>query len=139
MRLDSDLNITEHEGLLGGRVIHRTDIPTRLEPEEPRQIRADTLFGIQDRVGQVLSQVELGRYRSYKHTLYGLQEGKCNGCEVLLPFRNLTIDHIIPRSKGRMDAPDNLQLLCAACNLTKGNRTQEDLIQVLREQRVLRE
>ena len=139
MRLDSDLNITEHEGLLGDKVIHRADIPTRLEPEEPRQIHADTLFGIQDRVGGVLSQVELRRYRSYKHTLYGFQEGKCKGCEVLLPFRNLTIDHIIPRSRGGTNDADNLQLLCAACNSTKGDRTQEDLIQALRDQGVLRE
>ena len=139
MRLDSDLSITEHEGLLGDKVIHQTDIPTRLVPEEPRQIHADTLFGIQDSVGLALSQVELRRYRSYKHTLYGIQEGKCNGCEVLLPFRNLTIDHIIPRSRGGTDDPDNLQLLCAQCNSTKGNRTQEYLIQSLREQGVLRE
>ena len=119
MRLDSDLNITEDEGLLGDKVIHRTDIPTRLEPEEPRQIRADTLFGIQNGVGQVLSQVELRRYRSYKHTLYGLQEGKCNGCEVLLPFRNLTIDHIIPSSRGGTNDPDNLQLLLCGMQLNE--------------------
>lgn len=125
--------------MLGDKVIHRTDIPTRLVPEEPRQIRADTLFGIQDVVGQALSQVELRQYRSYKHTLYGLQEGKCNGCEVLFPFRNMTIDHIVPRSRGGTDAPDNLQLLCAACNSTKSNRTQEELIQSLREQGVRRE
>lgn len=85
-----------------------------------------------DRIDKVMEVL------SYKHTLFGLQEGKCNGCEVLLPFRNLTIDHIIPRSKGGTDAPDNLQLLCVACNSTKSNRTQEELIQTLRDQGVLR-
>ena len=51
-----------------------------------------------------------------------------------------TIDliYLDPRSRGGSDAPDNLQLLCAACNSTKGNRTQEDLIGSLREQGVLR-
>jgi 5-methylcytosine-specific restriction endonuclease McrA len=58
---------------------------------------------------------------------------------VLFPFRNMTIDHIFPRSRGATNDPDNLQLLCAACNSTKGNRTQEDLIAALREQGVLRE
>ena len=140
MRLKRDLGFNEDESnLLGDKVLHRKDIPTRLQPEKPRQIRADTLFGIQDSVGLALSQVELRQYRSYKHTLYGLQEGKCNGCEVLLPFRNLTIDHIIPRSRGGTDDPDNLQLLCGACNSTKGNRTQADLIQALKEQGVRRE
>ena len=139
MRLERDLDLTEQEGLLGGKVIHRTDIPIRLVPDEPRPIHAETLFGIQDRSELALSQVELRRYKTYKHTLFGIQEGKCNGCEVLFPFRNMTIDHIRPRSRGGSDAPDNLQLLCAACNSTKSNRTQDDLIASLREQGVLRE
>ena len=83
-------------------------------------------------------QVELRQYRSYKHTLFGIQEGKCNGCEVLFPFRNMTIDHIIPRSRGGTDDPDNLQLLCGACNSTKSNRTQDELIETLRANGVLR-
>ena len=138
MRLERDLGMTENTGLLGDKVIHRTDIPTREVPDEPRQIHAETLFGTQSEIERVLSEVELRQYRTYKHTLFGLQEGKCNGCEVLFPFRNMTIDHILPRSRGGSDAPDNLQLLCAACNSTKSNRTQEDLIGSLREQGVLR-
>ena len=112
LRLERDLDLTEYEGLLGDKVIHRIDIPARLEPEEPRQIHAATLFSIEDSEAMALSQVELRQYKTYKHTLFGLQEGKCNGCEVLFPFRNMTIDHIIPRSRGGSDAPDNLQLLC---------------------------
>ena len=139
MRLARDLNMTEQTGLLGDKVIHRTDIPTRLVPDEPRQIHVETLFGTQSKIERVLSQVELLRYKTYKHTLFGLQEGKCTGCEVLFPFRNMTIDHIIPRSRGGTDNPDNLQLLCAACNSTKGNRTQGELIASLRDQGVLRE
>ena len=136
-RLKSVLNLTEDAGILG-QVVHRTDIPTRLMPDEPRQIHAETLFSLPNRAELTLSQVELRQYRSYKHTLFGLQEGKCNGCEVLFPFRNMTIDHIIPRSRGGTDDTDNLQLLCAACNSTKGNRTQEELIETLRANGVLR-
>jgi site-specific DNA-methyltransferase (adenine-specific) len=139
MRLERDLDLTEHEGLLGDKVIHRTDIPTRLVPDEPRQIHAETLFSLPSPAEQALSQVELRQYRSYKHTLFGIQEGKCNGCQEFFRFRNLTIDHIHPRSRGGTDDPDNLQLLCGACNSTKGDRTQEELIQSLREQGVLRE
>ena len=139
LRLERDLNIHDYEGLLGDKVIHRTDIPTRLVPDAPRQIHAATLFSLDDGESMALSQVELRQYRSYKHTLFGLQEGKCNGCDVLFPFRNMTIDHIIPQSKGGTNDPDNLQLLCGACNSTKGNRTQDELIQSLRDQGVLRE
>ena len=46
--------------------------------------------------------------------------------------RNLTIDHIVPRSKGGSDDMENLQLLYQACNSVKGNRTQEYLMERLR-------
>ena len=39
------------------------------------------------------------------------------------PYRNFTIDHKIPRSKGGTDDFDNLWLLCNACNSTKGTGT----------------
>ena len=141
MRLKRDLGFNEDESnLLGDKVIHRTDIPVRLRPEEPRQIRIDALFGIKDlSTLDSLSEGELWRFKSHKQALFGLQEGKCNGCEVLFPFRNMTIDHIHPRSKGGTDDPENLQLLCAACNSTKGDRTQAYLIQALKEQGVRRE
>ena len=42
---------------------------------------------------------------THKHTLYGTQEGKCNGCQHHFPYRNLTIDHKTPRSKGGTNHP----------------------------------
>lgn len=73
----------------------------------------------------------------HKHELYGLQEGHCNGCKLHFRIRNLTIDHIIPESKGGTDHRENLQLLCGACNSTKGNRSQEYLYQQLEQQEAL--
>ena len=72
--------------------------------------------------------VDLPNYRSHKHTLYGIQEGICVGCQVFFPFRNMTIDHIIPESKGGTDHFQNLQLLCGACNSMKGTTSQEEFI-----------
>ena len=65
--------------------------------------------------------------RTHKHTLFGLQEGLCGGCEIFFPFRNLTIDHKIPRSKGGTDHFENLWLLCGACNSMKGTGTVAEL------------
>lgn len=36
------------------------------------------------------------------------------------------VDHVIPVSRGGLDAPDNLVLSCAACNIEKGTMTGEE-------------
>ena len=74
---------------------------------------------------------------TYKHTLFGIQEGKCNGCQVLFPFRNMTVDYIVAKSKGGTNALDNLQLLCSVCGPMKQNCTQEQLIQKLKDKGIL--
>ena len=93
--------------------------------------------------GQVRTDVpartDLGNIPPYnadinKRTLYGEQEGVCNGCRLLFPYRNLTIDHVVPQSRGGGDELGNLQLLCAACNSAKGSGTHEALIAKLAEQ-----
>ena len=81
---------------------------------------------------------ELPNYRTHKHQLFGRQEGHCGGCGVVFPFRNFTIDHIVPRSAGGTDHIDNLQLLCGACNSTKGTRSQAYLLATLRKRGMLR-
>ena len=75
----------------------------------------------------------LPSYRTHKHQLFGKQEGLCGGCTVAFPFRNFTVDHIVPQSKGGSDHLDNLQLLCGACNSLKGDRDQAYLMARMKE------
>ena len=90
--------------------IHRSDIPKRTD------------------LGK------LPDYRTHKHLLFGKQEGRCAGCQVAFQFRNFTIDHVVPQSKGGSGHMDNLQLLCGACNSTKGAGTQAEFLANLQAQ-----
>ncbi len=88
-------------------VIYREDIPRRTDIERPPS------------------------YKTQKQTLFGVQEGICAGCKISFPFRNFTIDHILPRARGGTDHVDNLQLLCNACNSVKGTKTQAEFMAAL--------
>ncbi len=47
----------------------------------------------------------------------------CPDCGKISPHKALfQIDHIVPRSKGGLTTPENLQLLCRICNLKKSNK-----------------
>lgn len=51
------------------------------------------------------------------------QDGK--HCQFCGSTRNLTIDHIIPRSLGGRRNRENVIVLCKSCNERKGNRLVE--------------
>ncbi|MCY3986095.1 MAG: DNA methyltransferase, partial [Candidatus Dadabacteria bacterium] len=81
----------------------------------------------------ILQRTDLADVAKYnckenKIKLYGEQEGYCYGCKEHFKLQNLTVDHIIPRSKGGTDHLSNLQLLCGYCNSVKGDRGQEYLL-----------
>lgn len=137
-RLEQEFDLTEHPNLLG-KVTHQKSPPQRTDSIEPRQMHFEGLFGVKDAsMLGTLSQQELRQFKTHKHVLFGMQEGKCAGCQAPLYFRNMTIDHIKPRSQDGSDHITNLQLLCGACNSTKGDRTQSYLVGRLKEKGILR-
>ncbi len=45
----------------------------------------------------------------------------------------LTLDHVVPRSRGGLSVWENVVASCAPCNMRKGNRTPEEVAMSLRE------
>ena len=87
---------------LFGSIVERTDIPVRSD--------------------------NIKRSKNIKELLYGMQGGRCNGCGTHFKPQNLTVDHIIAKSKGGQDTDSNLQLLCGSCNSIKGDRDMTYLV-----------
>ena len=51
----------------------------------------------------------------------------CQYCGVVLPPGELTLDHVIPRSRGGNSTWENLVACCHGCNRRKGNRLLHEL------------
>jgi len=50
----------------------------------------------------------------------------CQFCGVRLTSQELTIDHLVPRSRGGHATWENCVIACVPCNERKGNRTPEE-------------
>jgi 5-methylcytosine-specific restriction endonuclease McrA len=50
----------------------------------------------------------------------------CQFCGTALPAAELTLDHVLPRSRGGRSSWENLVACCYSCNNNKGDRTPEE-------------
>ncbi len=91
------------------------------------------------------SVIRLLEYRRIPHQTRALSRknillrdrNTCQYCGEALPPSELTLDHVVPRSRGGSSTWENLVACCHACNRHKGNRMLseiEDMI-LLREPR----
>lgn len=55
--------------------------------------------------------------------IYKRDDGRCQYCGSI---HNLTIDHVLPRSRGGKDTWENMVAACLHCNINKGNKTPEE-------------
>ena len=71
------------------------------------------------------SPLKLNRKRLYRR-----DDGQCVYCG---NKKGLTIDHVLPKSRGGKNSWTNLVTCCSPCNIKKGNRTPEEAGMKLRK------
>ncbi|MGC1296631.1 MAG: HNH endonuclease [Alloacidobacterium sp.] len=91
------------------------------------------------------SVIRLLEYRRIPHQTRALSRknillrdrNSCQYCGVVLPAGELTLDHVIPRSRGGLSTWENLVACCHSCNRRKGNQLLHELedMKLLREPR----
>ena len=80
------------------------------------------------------SVIRLLEYRRIPHQTRALSRKNilmrdrytCQYCHRMMPSGELTLDHVIPRSRAGESAWENLVACCHPCNNRKGNRTPEE-------------
>ena len=70
--------------------------------------------------GRPQREIRLTRRNIHARDLF-----RCHYCGTRFSPRDLTVDHIVPRSLGGRDTWDNLVTACVLCNSRKGGRTPQ--------------
>ncbi|MCC6683354.1 MAG: HNH endonuclease [Phycisphaeraceae bacterium] len=58
-----------------------------------------------------------------RRNIFARDENRCQYCGDKFPTSELSLDHVIPRSRGGASSWDNLVCCCVRCNARKGGRT----------------
>lgn len=66
------------------------------------------------------------RMRPVRAVIYNRDGGMCMYCGKKLSYKSLSIDHIIPKSRGGQDTYVNTCNSCLSCNQKKSNKTPEE-------------
>ncbi len=83
----------------------------------------DNFFSL-DGPDEKFIKVERSKARALRKTRWWQQKtssGTCYYCSENVGFKNLTMDHIIPLSRGGRSTKDNLVPCCKECNNKKKN------------------
>ena len=89
------------------------------------------------------SVIRLLEYRRIPHQTRALSRknillrdrNTCQYCGVVLPSAELTLDHVVPRSRGGLSTWENLVAACHSCNRRKGNHLLSEIDHNMRLQR----
>src|SRR5262245_49859363 len=61
-----------------------------------------------------------------RRNIFARDNNQCQYCGKKFPTTELSLDHIIPRSKGGTSTWENIVCACVSCNVKKGGRTPKE-------------
>ena len=93
-----------------------------LEAHPGRAIRSPSTSLPHPLVIRLVAYVRVPRFTSRRITRRALFARDGNACQYCGSGARLTLDHVVPRSRGGASAWDNVVTACAPCNLRKGDR-----------------
>lgn len=66
------------------------------------------------------------RRKAIKERIFRKQGGLCCYCGFAIALEAMTLEHLIPRSRGGTSEQHNLALACVPCNQLRGNWLPDD-------------
>ena len=61
-----------------------------------------------------------------RRNIFARDNNQCQYCGKKFPTSELSLDHVMPRSKGGLSTWENIVCACVACNVKKGGRTPRE-------------
>jgi len=61
-----------------------------------------------------------------RRNIFARDSNQCQYCGKKFPTSELSLDHVMPRSKGGVSSWENIVCACVACNVKKGGRTPRE-------------
>ncbi|MCG3129603.1 MAG: hypothetical protein FLDDKLPJ_00337 [Phycisphaerae bacterium] len=77
---------------------------------------------------RVLSYGRMPRHliKFNRRNIFARDENTCQYCGRKFSLRDLSLDHVVPRSRGGSNTWENIVCACLKCNVHKGGRTPEE-------------
>jgi 5-methylcytosine-specific restriction endonuclease McrA len=94
-----------------------------LEHDPVRRIREDTLLPTVIRLRHFV-RVPYKPLPLTRRNLFHRDGHRCQYCGA--SAQQLSVDHVVPRSRGGLDTWENVTTACLSCNVRKGNRTPRE-------------
>jgi 5-methylcytosine-specific restriction endonuclease McrA len=97
----------------------------RFEPEQHDWVRTVRFQIAVPKIVRLLIYDRLPRtsVKLNRRNLFARDQNRCQYCGKRFPSSELSLDHIVPRSRGGGNTWENIVCACVRCNVRKGGRT----------------